>query len=115
PSPETLGEGVRPIVHRAYDGNDITLPAAPTRVIRVAENPELAALKGKTLLTSDGSTLLGADDKAGVAVIMEAASALMAHPRLAHGPVRICFTCDEEIGRGVDHLHLADIGARAGY
>src|SRR4051794_28751789 len=69
-SPETSGRGVRPVVHADYDGGDIVLPGDPTRVIRAADNPELAALRGKTLITTDGTTLLGGDDKAGVAVIM---------------------------------------------
>ena len=114
-SPETSGHGVNPIVHRAYDGKDIVLPGDPAKVIRVADNPALAALVGKTIFTSDGTTLLGADDKAGIAVIMEAATYLMAHPEIAHGPIRICFTCDEEIGRGVDHLDLKKLGAHVGY
>jgi tripeptide aminopeptidase len=114
-SPETSGHGVKPIVHRHYDGRDIVLPGDPSKVLRVADNPELAALKGSTLVTTDGTTLLGADDKAGIAVIMEAAAYLMAHRELPHGPVRICFTCDEEIGHGVDHVDLKKLGAQAGY
>ena len=114
-SPETTGHGVKPIVHRNYDGNDIILPGDPTKVLSVADNPELPGLKGKTLITTDGATLLGADDKAGVAVIMEAAAFLMAHPEIPHGPIRICFTCDEEIGHGVDHLDLGKLGAIVGY
>jgi tripeptide aminopeptidase len=114
-SPETTGRGVKPIVHRAYDGRDIVLPGAPHKVIRVSDNPELVALKGKTLVTTDGTTLLGADDKAGIAVIMETAQTLLADPSIPHGPIRICFTCDEEIGRGVDQLDVAKLGARVGY
>lgn len=114
-SPETSGHGVQPIVHRHYDGRDIVLPGDPTKVIRVADNPVLKELQGKTLVTSDGTTLLGADDKAGIAVIMEAAVFLLANPHLPHGPVRICFTCDEEIGHGVDHLDIPKLGAVAGY
>jgi tripeptide aminopeptidase len=114
-SPETSGRGVKPIVHRNYGGEDIILPGDPSKVIRVADNPELSGLIGKTLVTTDGTTLLGADDKAGVAVIMQACAHLMGHPELPHGPIRICFTCDEEIGRGVDRLDLAKLGAVAGY
>lgn len=114
-SPETTGKDVKPQVHRAYAGTDIVLPGDPSKVIRVADNPELASLLGKTIVTTDGTTLLGADDKAGIAVIMQAAHFLMTHPEIPHGPIRICFTCDEEIGRGVDHLDLARLGARAGY
>jgi tripeptide aminopeptidase len=114
-SPETSGHGVRPIVHRNYAGGDLVLQGNPSKVIRVSANPELESLHGKTLITTDGTTLLGADDKAGVAVIMEAAGYLMAHPEVTHGPVRVCFTCDEEIGRGVDHLDLDKLGAHVGY
>jgi tripeptide aminopeptidase len=114
-SPETTGKGVKPIVHRPYQGGDITLPGDPTKVIRVAECPELAEMKGKTLITTDGTTLLGADDKAGVAVIMETAAHLLAHPEISRGPIRICFTCDEEIGHGVDHIDLKKLGAMAAY
>src|SRR5438105_3284031 len=73
-SPETSGRGVKPIVHRAYNGGDLVLPGDPTKVLRAAENPELARLKGVTIITSDGTTLLGSDDKSGVAVIVEAAA-----------------------------------------
>jgi tripeptide aminopeptidase len=114
-SPETPGHNVRPIIHENYDGRDIVLPGDPSKVIRSSDNPDLLNLKGKTLVTSDGTTLLGADDKAGVAVIMEAAAQLLARPELPHGPIRICFTCDEEIGHGVDHLDLQKLGAVAGY
>jgi len=114
-SPETSGHNVKPIVHRDYDGCDIVLPGDPRQVIRVRDNPDLAALKGRTIVTTDGTTLLGADDKAGVAVIMEAAAHLAAHPEIPHGPIRVCFTCDEEIGHGVDHLDLAKLGARVAY
>jgi tripeptide aminopeptidase len=84
-------------------------------VIRVKENPELEKLVGATLVTTDGTTLLGADDKSGVAVIMELAQHLLENPTLPHGPVRIIFTCDEEIGHGVDHVDLAKLGATAAY
>jgi tripeptide aminopeptidase len=114
-SPETTGRNVQPIVHENYDGRDLVLPGDPSKVIRTCENPELLLLKGKTLVTTDGTTLLGADDKAGVAVIMEAAAQLMARPELPHGPIRICFTCDEEIGHGVDYLDLQKLGAAVGY
>jgi tripeptide aminopeptidase len=114
-SPETSGRGVKPIVHRNYDGQDIVLPGDSSKVLRPADNPELAALAGKTLITTDGTTLLGADDKAGVAIIVEAAAHLLAHPEIAHGPIRICFTCDEEIGHGVDHVDLKKLGAVCGY
>lgn len=114
-SPETTGRGVKPIIHRDYDGRDIVLPGDSSKVIRLADNPELAGMKGKTLVTTDGTTLLGADDKAGIAIIMEAAAFLLAHPEILHGDVRICFTCDEEIGHGVDHVDLKKLGAQVGY
>jgi tripeptide aminopeptidase len=114
-SPETSGLNVKPVVHAPYNGGDIVLPGDPSRIIRVADNPELNNLKGKTLITTDGTTLLGADDKAGVAVIMEAAAQLLARPDVPHGPIRVCFTCDEEIGHGVDHLDLKKLGAHVGY
>jgi tripeptide aminopeptidase len=114
-SPETSGHDVRPIIHRNYDGQDIVLPNDQTKVLRVADNPELGRLKGKTIVTTDGTTLLGGDDKGGVAVIMETAAYLMAHPEIPHGPVRVCFTCDEEIGHGVDHVDLKKLGAQVCY
>jgi tripeptide aminopeptidase len=114
-SPETTGANVKPQVHRHYDGRDLVLPGDPSQVLRPSENPALAALVGKTIITTDGTTLLGADNKAGVAVIMQLAAYLLAHPEIPHGPIRICFTCDEEIGRGVDHVDLAELGAEVGY
>ncbi len=114
-SPETSGVNVKPIVHTNWDGRDIVLPGNPSKVLRPADNPELAALKGKTIITSDGATLLGSDDKGGVAVIMEAAAQLMARPEIPRGPIRVLFTCDEEIGRGVDHVDLKKLGALVAY
>jgi tripeptide aminopeptidase len=114
-SPETSGTGVKPIVHRHYRGGDIALPGAPDRVIRAADNPELAGLVGGTIITADGTTLLGADDKAGVAVIMAAAERLVTAREVPHGPIRLVFTCDEEIGRGTEHLDVSRIGAVCGY
>ncbi|MBI1918743.1 MAG: peptidase T, partial [Planctomycetes bacterium] len=114
-SPETTGLHVKPIVHRDYDGGDLVLPGDSTQVLRAADHPELAALGGKTIITTDGTTLLGADDKAGVAIIMEATAHLARHPEILHGPVRLCFTCDEEIGHGVDHLDLERLGAHVAY
>lgn len=114
-SPETTGTGVKPIVHSPYAGGDIVLPGDPSKIIRAADNPDLEGLAGGTIITTDGTTLLGADDKAGVAVIMSAAAHLTAHPEIAHGPIRLCFTCDEEIGHGVDHLDLKKLDAVCGY
>lgn len=114
-SPETSGKNVKPIVHESYDGGDIPLPGNPSLVLKAEENPDLVALKGKTIITTDGTTLLGGDDKAGVAVIMETALRLLKDPAIPHGPVRVCFTCDEEVGRGVDHLNLEKLGAEVAY
>jgi tripeptide aminopeptidase len=114
-NPENSGKDVDPQVIRNYPGGDLVLPKDRSKVIRVADNPELAGLVGKTIITTDGTTLLGADDKAGLAVIMEAARTLVEHPEIAHGPVRIVFTCDEEIGFGVKHLEPAQVGAVVAY
>jgi tripeptide aminopeptidase len=114
-SPETTGAGVKPQVVRAYDGRDLILPGERSKVIRVADNPELRDLVGQTIVTTDGTTLLGADDKAGVAVIVELAAHLLEQRNLPHGPVKVLFTCDEEIGHGVDHVDLAQLGATVCY
>lgn len=114
-SPEYSGANVQPVVHHNYAGGDIVLHNDPTQVIRVQDCPELHHLIGKTIITTDGTTLLGADDKAGVAVIMTAAAHLLAHPEIPHGRIRLCFTCDEEIGHGVDHLNPDRLGAIAAY
>ncbi len=114
-SPEMPGAGVRPIVHRQYDGRDLVLPDDPTAILRASEQPELAAQIGNDVVTASGTTLLGADDKAGVAAIMAAAEHLMRHPDVAHGPVRIAFTPDEEIGRGANHFDVARFGAVCAY
>jgi tripeptide aminopeptidase len=114
-SPETTGKNVKPHVIRNYPGGDIPLAGDPAKTIRTADNPDLAHLIGKTIITTDGTTLLGADDKSGVAVVMELAHTLIEHPQLPHGPVRILFTCDEEIGHGIDHVDLAKLGATVCY
>ena len=114
-SPEMPGDNVKPIVHRQYDGRDLVLPDDPASVLRLADNPPLAACIGEDIVTASGLTLLGADDKAGVAEIMAAAEYLMAHPEIAHGAVRIAFTPDEEIGRGTEHFDVARFGARCAY
>lgn len=114
-SPEASGKGVKPIIHENYDGKDIVLPADPTKIIKVDELPQLKDMVGKTVITSDGTTLLGADDKAGVAVIMTVADHLMKNPDIKHGPIRVCFSCDEEIGRGADHIDPKDLNATAAY
>jgi tripeptide aminopeptidase len=114
-SPETTGKNVKPQVIRDYKGGNITLPGDTSKVIRLADNPTLPSLVGKTIITTDGTTLLGADDKSGVAVIMEAAKVLCENPKIPHGPVKVCFTCDEEIGKGVLHLEPKDLDASAAY
>jgi len=114
-SHEYSGTNVKPLVHENYDGKDIALPGDPNQIIKAADNPELVANKGKTIITSDGSTLLGADDKAGIAIIMTLAAELMAKPEIKHGPIRVLFTCDEEIGRGTDKLDLKKIAADVAY
>jgi tripeptide aminopeptidase len=114
-NPENSGKDVDPQVIRNYKGGDITLPKDPSKVIRVADNPELNGLIGKTIITTDGTTLLGADDKAGLAVIMETARILVENTNIPHGPVRLVFTCDEEIGFGVKHLEPKQIGAEVAY
>ena len=113
-SPETSGANVQPQVIENYAGGDIALPKG-NRSIRVAECPELDGVVGKTLVTSDGSTLLGGDDKAGVAIIMEMAATWLERPELLHGEVRLLFTCDEEIGRGTLHADVDKISAAACY
>ena len=114
-SPETTGANVNPNVIESFDGQDIQLSGDASKVIRAATCPELPEAKGKTIITTDGTTLLGGDDKAGVAIIMELANHLLENPDIKHGPVRIFFTCDEEIGRGVDHVDIEKIGAVACY
>jgi tripeptide aminopeptidase len=114
-SPEMPGSGVKPIVHRAWDGTDIVLPDDPSAVLRAREQPELAAQIGHDIVTASGATLLGADDKAGVAAIVAAVEHLIAHPEIPHGRLRICFTPDEEIGRGADRFDVARFGAACAY
>ena len=114
-APDFTGTGVKPQVVKSYDGGDIVLPGDSTRVIRPSEHPELLNLIGNDIVTSDGTTLLGADDKAGVAEIMTAARWFVDHPEVKHGTVKILFTTDEEIGRGADKVNLEKLGARFAY
>ena len=114
-SPEITGTGVKPIIWRGYAGDDIQLPGDPSQVISPSESPELRDCVGHDVITSDGTTLLGADDKAGVAEIVTAAALLLAHPEIPHGVVRLAFTPDEEIGRGTDHFDVKQFGAEVAY
>jgi tripeptide aminopeptidase len=114
-SPDCSGANVKPQVVRNYQGGDIVLPADPTQVIRFAEHPALANQIGHDIITTDGTTLLGADNKAGVAEIMDAVQVLLKNPQLKHGTIKILFTPDEEIGRGVDRVDLQKLGAAFAY
>jgi len=114
-APDCTGLGVKPIVHLNYDGGDLVLPDDPTQVISPREHPYLATRKGDDIITASGTTLLGADDKAGVAVIMDTIYFLTQHPEIRHGKIRVLFTPDEEIGRGVDKLDMGRLGADFGY
>ena len=114
-SPEMPGAGVKPIVHRAYDGRDLILPDDPSLVLRLSEQPELSSQMGHDIVTASGTTLLGADDKAGVAEIVAAAEHLMRHPEIQHGVIRIAFTPDEEVGRGADRFDVERFGAACAY
>ena len=114
-APDFSGTNVKPQVVRNYQGGDIRLPGDPAQVIRVADQPVLKDLIGHDIVTSDGTTLLGADDKAGIAEIMAAAEFLINNPDVRHGTIRILFTVDEEIGRGVDKVDLKKLGADFGY
>ena len=114
-SPEMPGAGVRPVVHRAYDGRDLVLPDDSTAVLRASDDPELAARIGEDIVTASGSTLLGADDKAGVAEIVAAAEYLARHPEVPHGTIRLAFTPDEEVGRGADRFDVQRFGAVCAY
>lgn len=114
-SPETTGRDVKPNVIENFDGNDITLAGDDTKVITSQTCAELPDARGKTIITTDGTTLLGGDDKAGLAIMMELASHLVESPEIEHGPVRLLFTCDEEIGRGVDYVDIEELNAAVCY
>jgi tripeptide aminopeptidase len=114
-APQFPGKDVRPLVHRAYGGEDIVLPDDPEQVLTTAKFPYLAQKIGDDIVTASGKTLLGADDKAGIAIIMAAARHLLQNPDIPHGKIRIGFTPDEEIGRGVHADLPADLGAQFGY
>lgn len=114
-APDFSGLNVKPQIIRNYAGGDIVLPTDPQQVIRMADHPELANQIGNDIITTDGTTLLGADDKAGLAEIISCAQYLMDNPQIRHGEIRLLLTTDEEIGRGVDKVDLAKLGAKFGY
>jgi len=114
-APQFHATGVKPIVHRHYDGGEIVLPDAPDVRLSPERFPYLAEKIGEDIVTASGTTLLGADDKAGVAIVMTMARYLLTNPALRHGPIRVCFTPDEEVGRGVDPRLPGELGASAAY
>ncbi len=114
-SPDCSGKNVNPVIHKNYKGNDLSLPKDKTQVILVSEHPALKDQTGNDIITADGTTLLGADNKAGLAEIMDAAYFLVSHPEVKHGTIKILFTPDEEIGRGVDKVDIKKLGADFGY
>jgi tripeptide aminopeptidase len=114
-SSDESGTDVKPQVVKSYDGRDLVLPGDPRKVLRAADNPTLAERVGEDIVTTDGTTLLGADDKAGIAEIMGAVAYLAAHPEIEHAPIRVGFTVDEEVGRGVDHFDIEAFGADFAY
>ncbi len=114
-APDSSGKGVKPIVHKNYKGQDIALPDDPAQVITVREHPYLQKKIGDDIITASGKTLLGADDKAGVAIIMDFANYLSQDPEIKHGTIKILFTPDEEIGRGVNKVDLGKLGADFAY
>jgi len=114
-SPDSSGSDVKPLIHTNYKGNDIVLPDDPAQVIATREQPYLKQKIGDDIITASGKTLLGADNKAGVAIIMDLANYLMQHAEIKHGTIRVLFTPDEEIGRGVDKVDIEKLGANFGY
>ncbi len=109
-APDVPTGPVHPQVIKSYQIGDITLPKDPTKKILVSENPELLCMEGMTIITADGTTLLGADDKTGVSILVELAAHLTEHLEIPHGKIRLCFTPDEEIGHGTDHINLQEFG-----
>jgi tripeptide aminopeptidase len=114
-SPDCSGSDVKPIVHPFYHGQDLILPDDPSVIIRLTDHPDLGEQIGNDIITASGTTLLGADNKAGVAEIMDAVHFWMTHPEIPHGPITILFTPDEEVGRGTDHVDMQKINAKYGY
>lgn len=114
-SPDSSGSGVKPIVHKNYQGQDLVLPDDKSQVIKLSEHPALKDQLGNDIVTASGTTLLGADNKAGLAEIMDAVHYLVKHPEVKHGTIKILFTPDEEIGRGVNKVDIKKLGADFGY
>lgn len=114
-SPAVSGKNVNPQIHKNYQGGDIVVSKEKNVVIEEANNPELKAMKGFDIITTDGTTLLGADDKAGIAEIMDALNYLITHPEIKHGTIKICFTPDEEVGRGAEKFDVQKFGAKYAY
>ncbi len=114
-SPSTSGANVKPQVIKDFKGGDLVLPGDPTVIIKESENPELKKEVGRTVITSDGTTLLGADDKAGIAIIMTAMQHLIDHPNLLHGDIKVGFTPDEEVGMGTKYFDIKKFGAQFAY
>ena len=114
-SPDCSGANVNPIVHKNYDGKDLVLPNDNSVVIKMSEHEDLKHQIGNDVITTDGTTLLGADNKSGVAAVMDAANHLMTHPEIKHGIIKILFTPDEEVGHGVDHVDMGKLAAQFGY
>ncbi|MFD1141333.1 peptidase T [Larkinella insperata] len=114
-SPDVTGEGVKPLIHHGWDGSDMVLPDDPTQIIRRADHPDLNDQIGNDIITASGTTLLGADNKAGVAEIMAAAELIMRESVIKHGTIRLLFTPDEEVGRGTEKVDLEKLGADFGY
>ena len=114
-APDCSGTNVKPIVHRNYQGEPITLPDDTTQIVTKEKHTYLKGKYGDDIITASGETLLGADDKAGIAIIMDFAKYMLEHPELKHGDIRILFTPDEEIGKGVDHLDMEKLNADFGY
>jgi len=114
-APDCSGTGVKPIVHRNYNGADIVLPDDHSQIIRIDEHPYLLGKIGEDIITASGTTLLGADNKAGVAIIMDMALFFVSNPEIKHGTIKLLFTPDEEIGRGVDKVDLNKLGANFAY
>ncbi|MCK6542108.1 peptidase T [bacterium] len=114
-SPAVTGAGVNPVINKNYQGGDIRLKNDSNQIIEVKNNPDLEKMIGFDIITTDGTTLLGADNKAGVAEIMDAVNYFLSHPEVKHGPIKVCFTPDEEVGRGTEKIDLKKLGAKYAY